>query len=201
MSQVFVDTPAERITGEPPRKRWSRDEVELLEQTGLFEGAHYELIEGELINKMGKNWPHISSLVVVVKLLREIFGYDWVVTEPSIDVSPEDNPTSLPEPDAIVLIKPHFEYRSQRPRPRDLLLVVEVADTTLAFDLRVKALLYARAGIPDYWIVDLAGRRILVHRDPAEGVYQSVTAYTEADTIEPLARPGAAFAVAAVFPA
>jgi len=78
--------------------------------------------------------------------------------------------------------------------------VVEIADTTLAFDLTVKAALYARAGILEYWVLDLTGRRLIVHRDPKGGGYASVTAYSEHESIAPLSAPGSIFEVRNVFP-
>ena len=67
--------------------------------------------------------------------------------------------------------------------------MVEVADTTLKFDLTVKAALYARAGIGEYWVLDLNGRRLIVHREPARGVYLSVVAYSESERVAPLESP------------
>jgi Uma2 family endonuclease len=70
-----------------------------------------------------------------------------------------------------------------------LSLVVEIADSTLRFDLSVKALLYARAGIVEYWVVDLTGRQLIVHRDPDAGSYRSVAAYSEHERVAPLESP------------
>ena len=82
----------------------------------------------------------------------------------AIDVAPEDNPTNEPEPDLVVLAKPSGEYRERNPRPSDLRLVVEISDSTLGFDLTVRAELYARAGIIEYWVVYVAARRLIVLR-------------------------------------
>src|SRR5215471_6819752 len=170
----------------PPRVPWTREEVKACERAGLWEGLHYELVNGELINKMGKNSPHVFGSRQVRHLLEQIFGWERVVSEGPIDVAPEDNPTSEPEPDIYVLRDPKF--RGQ-PAPGDLVLVVEIADTTLAFDRTTKAALYARAGIPEYWALDLNGRRLIVHREPADSVYKSVVAYSEQERIAPLAAP------------
>ena len=87
--------------------------------------------------------------------------------------------------------------RSQRPQAEDLALIVEVSDTTLRFDLTVKAKLYARASIQEYWTVDINGRRLIVHREPRGGTYQSVTAYSE--NVTPLAAPDSPLVVSALF--
>src|SRR5947209_7069527 len=94
------------------------------------------------------------------------FGERFVHPESPIDVAPEDNPTNEPEPDLIVLNRDLSNFSSANPRPQDLHLVVEVSDTTLNFDLTIKTALYARAGIVEYWVLDVSGRRLIVHRDP-----------------------------------
>jgi Uma2 family endonuclease len=75
-------------------------------------------------------------------------------------------------------------------------LVVEISDSTLGFDLTTKAELYARAGIIKYWVIDLAARRLIVHRDPREGLYLSVTAYGGHEVASPLSSPQSEFRVA-----
>ena len=77
---------------------------------------------------------------------------------------------------------------------------MEISDTTLAFDLGTKARLYARAGIPEYWVVDVTGQRIVVHRDPRAGIYENVTSCRTGQTIEPLSAPGSNLKVDDVFP-
>jgi Uma2 family endonuclease len=171
----------------PPRKLWSREEYEAFERTGLWEGQHYELIEGELINKMGKNKPHVIGNQRVHHILNEIFGWQRVFSESPIDVAPEDRPTSEPEPDFYVLRSPGF--RGDRPAPDELALIVEISDTTLTWDTTTKAALYARAGIADYWVLDLNGHRLIVHRDPSGNIYKSVIAYNEQERVAPLAAP------------
>ena len=183
----------------PPRKHWTRGECSFLETAGLLDGQHLELIEGDLINKMGKNWPHVSATTLLRNWLLRVFGDSFVVTEASIDVAPEDNPTSEPEPDIIVLNRELGNIPSTgRPRPEDLRLVVEVSDTALLFDLSVKANLYARAEIVEYWVLDVTGRRLIVHRDPQGGKYASVLAFADHEATAPLAAPAAQIRAAEV---
>ncbi|MDX2178736.1 MAG: Uma2 family endonuclease [Bryobacteraceae bacterium] len=186
----------------PRRKKWTREEVLFFDTTEMFAGTHYELIEGELIDKtMAKNRPHSNSTHRVFKALAAIFGLDRVQAEPSIDVGPEDNPTSIPEPDIVVLNR-HFEEIADRyPRPDEIALVVEVAASTLAFDLRAKAALYARAGLTDYWVFDIGDRRLIVFREPKDGQYRSRIEYSEHETVAPLAAPETSFSVASAFAA
>jgi len=188
----------------PPRKHWTRAECERLEALGIFEQQHVELIEGELIDKMGKNRPHVGAAALLTAWLIRIFGGSRVNAEAPIDVAPEDNPTNQPVPDLIVLSREYSDsaaYLSATPQPGDLDLVIEIADTSLAFDLSVKAALYARAGIAEYWVLDVPGRRLIVHRDPQDGQYGSVTAYNEQEGVASLGAPSSVFPVKDVFPA
>ena len=169
-----------------PRKKWTRDECAQL--GAILDLFQYELIDGELIKKMGKNHPHVWTLMLLAKWLESIFPDFTIGKEVPIDVRPEDNPSSDPEPDAVVLTKPYNEL-APRPKATDVRLVAEVSDTTLAFDLNPKAALYARAGIPEYWVLDVVGRRLIVHRRPQDGAYQEVVAYAEAESLAPLAAP------------
>lgn len=201
MPTVLTEAPVQPIPPEPPRKRWTRAECAFLETSGLFDGQKLELVEGELINKLSKKRPHTNSLVLLMNWLIQTFGPPFVNPETPIDVAPEDNPTNEPQPDLIVLKRELSHFLSSNPQPKDLHLVVEVADTSLNFDLTAKAALYARAGIAEYWVLDVPGRRLLVHREPKSGWYASVVAYNEAESVAPLAAPQNRFRVADAFPA
>jgi Uma2 family endonuclease len=199
MPALLTERPPLPAVQSPPRRRWNRAECERLEAAGI-DLQHVELIEGELIVKMSKNPPHVDVAALLLGWLIQVFGARFVNHEAPIDVAPEDNPTSEPVPDMIVL-KPKFTgFGSARAQPRDLELVIEIADASLVFDLTVKAALYARAGIAEYWVLDVPGRRLIVHRDPQNGQYGSVTAYNEQEGVAPLAAPESTFQVRAVFP-
>ena len=198
MPIALTEIPAPLASADPPRKRWTRAECATLEASGLLDQESLELVEGELISKMGKKRPHVSSFKRLHEWLVHVFGWRFVDAEAPIDVAPEDNPTSEPEPDLIVLRQDDSHFTSN-PQPQDLRLVVEIAHTSLSFDLKVKAALYARAGVPEYWVLDVAGRRLLVHRNPQSGTYMDVAAYSEHESVSPLAAPQAQFRVADAF--
>jgi Uma2 family endonuclease len=183
-------TPGYPNPGYPPRKRWTRAECRMLDETGLWEHQRLELIEGDLIDKMGKKRPHVNVMIFVMEWLVGVFGARYITPEAPIDVSPDDNPTSEPEPDLAVLAQPCPVYGDANPGPSDLRLIVEISDTTLAFDLGIKARLYARAGIAEYWVVDVTGRRIVVHRAPRDGVYEDVGSYRAGRTQRAAIRAG-----------
>ena len=84
--------------GYPKRKRWTRAECEALESTGLWDTGKLELIEGDLIDRMGKKRPHVTTMILVMEWLAAVFGQRHVTPEAPIDVAPEDNPASEPEP-------------------------------------------------------------------------------------------------------
>ncbi|SPF55495.1 conserved hypothetical protein [Candidatus Sulfopaludibacter sp. SbA4] len=195
MPTAVIELPAKL---DPTRKRWTRSEYDQLYSSARLDGQRLELIEGELIDKMGKNRPHGNSLRLLHQWLVGVFGWTVVSHEEPIDVAPEDNPTNEPEPDLSVTKRDLSSFR-ENPRPEDLRLVVEVADSSLGLDLTTKAALYARAGIVEYWVLDVAGRRLIVHRDPQAGRYRSVVAYGEHESVAPLGAPKSFLRVGDVF--
>jgi len=183
----------------PPRKRWTREQCADLEASGLFEKERLELVDGELISKMGQNRPHVNAFTLMHLWLLEAFGKQFVNAEAPIDVSEADDPTNEPEPDLIVLKRKFTAFASGNPHPRDIDLVVEIADSTLTFDLTTKAALYARAGIVEYWVLDVTGRRLFSHRNPVSGRYSEVAIYNEHEPIVPIAAPAVEFRPAQAF--
>jgi hypothetical protein len=193
MPTLLADAAEFTVPLAPPRKQWTRGQCAELEASGIWDRERLELVDGELISKMGKNRSHVLVAMGMLEWLQETFGKRFVNAEAPIDVSPADNPKSEPEPDLIVLKREYTNYRSGNPQPRDLDLVVEVSDSTLFFDLTTKADLYARAGIAEYWVLDAAGRRLIVHRNPAAGKFALVTVYAENEAVCPLAAPAVEF--------
>ncbi len=104
------------------------------------------------------------------------------------NLRPEDHPTNEPEPHLTVLVRSALEF-SNFAEPEDLRLIVEVSIPTLEFDLTIKARLYARSGIVEYWVLDVDGRQLIVHREPVEGQYQSVVTFGEEERVATLAAP------------
>src|SRR5262245_47110713 len=110
------------LADEPSRrKRWTREEVDCLDSMELFAGQHLELIDGELIDKMGKNPSHVLPVMRLHAWLTSVFGFWRVRKEDPIDVSPEDNPTNEPEPDLIVLRISAEAFSKSNPGPKDIM--------------------------------------------------------------------------------
>lgn len=186
---VTLHTPP--VTAEslrPQRKKLTREECQALENAGFVDLERYELIEGELLRKMSKNLPHIRAITFLIGWLQRVFGVEFAIPEPAIEVAPEDNPTTRPEPDAIVLSRSVLEI-SGCIHAHEIRLVVEVSDSSLTFDLNEKARLYARAGIPEYWVLDVNGRCLFAHREPVDGKYQAITIYSAEESVAALAAP------------
>jgi Uma2 family endonuclease len=184
-------------------RRWTRDEYERLGELGVFgPDEPIELIGGELIVSEPKRSPHETAVGLVEDALRAAFGSGWVVRVGS-PIALDDE--SEPEPDVAVVPGQRRDYRETHPSRS--VLVVEVADTSLAFDRDHKGSLYARAGVVDYWIVDLIGGVLEVHRQPVADAsarfgwrYGSVDIVRPAATVSPLALPGAGVRVADLLP-
>ena len=187
-------------TTRPFRIRWTREDCDRFERDGLLTPGKYELIEGDILRKMPQKRPHAIGLSLTCICLRHLFGDLYVEGPVAINVLPEDNPTSEPEPDLIVLTRPLTEFAETNPRPENIRLLVEISDATRYFDRGTKANLYARAGIVEYWSLDLVQRTLHVHREPSDGKYQSITVHAENGSVAPLAAQDQPIAVSALLP-
>lgn len=177
---------------------WTREDCAKLEEAGIL-NYRYELVAG-VINRMGQNMPHANVVRLLLEWMFSVFGGMYVVTQTSIDVRPEDNPTNEPMPDAILLARPADQF-SRYPKPGEIRLLVEVSDSTARYDLTTKARLYARAGIVEYWVVSLPDRALTMHRDPQNGTYREVQTYAENQQAAALAAPDKSVFVSQLLPA
>jgi Uma2 family endonuclease len=171
---------------------WTREEAARLSE--LFPGKHYELIEGDLIDKMGQKPPHAYLIMVLNRILATAFP-GQVRIQSSIVLPDPDGQYSEPEPDVVLVNKPEGEFASRHPGPSDIALLIEVADTTFATDRSVKYRLYARAGILEYWIIDISNKRTVVCRGPEGEEYKSVTIFAAAEPVTPQACPRLIFSL------
>jgi Uma2 family endonuclease len=183
----------------PNRLRWTRRQCAAIRDAGILTGR-YELIDGEVISKMGQKPPHVYVLQLLLDWLTGVFGGRFVRGQATIDLSEVSPDYDEPESDALVTSQPAEAYLARHPAPADLLLVVEVSDTTVRFDRGKKAALYARAGIRDYWVVDIPARQVFVHRQPALDGYGETTVYRATEMVATLARPDAPIRVEELLP-
>ena len=182
------------------RKMWTIDEYERLSDLGFLEGR-YELIEGDIIEKMGQNRTHINLVMLLTEWLLDVFGRGYVQAQGPVSIPQPTGKESKPEPDLAVLSSPRSHYKENNPTANDVALLIEVSDTTRESCLGIKAEMYARAGFADYWVIDVQAEQIVVHRDPTAKGYGVVTRYAAHHEISPLAKPNAKIAVSALFPA
>lgn len=155
-----------------PRRRLTVDDYHRMGETGILtDDDRVELIEGELVAMAPIGSEHAAAANMLNRLLVMAVGERGIV---AVGNPLRLNNLSEPQPDFAIL-KPRDGYSRMLPRPEDTIVVVEVANTSLAFDRRVKVPLYAQAGIPEVWIVDLPAQVIDVHRSPVNGAYTSVT--------------------------
>jgi Uma2 family endonuclease len=199
MPNAVAEIPYPISPTDQSRKRWTRDEVSALENSGLLAGQHWELIGGELLNKMGKNRADVNATTRLRLWMERVFGPESVECESPIKVATTDHPLSDPEPDLVALKPSADPFCLTTPLSSELALVVEVSDSSLTLDLTIKAQLYARAEVADYWVVDVNGKQLIVHREPEAGRYRSVKAYSEHEEVAP-ARPTSLFRVSSAFP-
>ena len=194
---VVTVTPAVEI------RRFTRLEYERLADLEFFQpDERLELIDGLLVVREPQNSGHAVGTQLVHRALDRAFGAGWNVRA-QFPVALDD--MSEPEPDAAVVPGDPRDYSEAHPaRP---VLIVEVADSRLAFDRRHKASLYARAGIADYWVVNLVDRVVEVHREPVADTsapygfrYRSITRLAPPATVTPLAAPAATIPVADLLP-
>jgi Uma2 family endonuclease len=177
-------------TAEPlRRKRFTRDEVDHLSATGFFQGQRFELIDGDLYDKMGQNPPHAGVIRRLLTLLPRAYPDFLVQAQLPIEVSVGDRERSLPEPDIAVLPENKPEYDRRHPYGNEVLLLIEVADSSAGLDLSRKVTLYAAAGVPEYWVVDLVRRMVVVHRRPDGAMYRRVELLSLQDTVGLEGRP------------
>jgi len=182
-------------------RRFSRQDYERLVAEGFFHPEErLELVDGELIMMTPQGSRHATAVRLADDTLRSIFGAGFDVR---VQLPIAFEPDSEPEPDLAVVVGSPRDYRDAH--PQTAVLIVEVTDTTLPYDRERKARLYAKAGIPEYWIVNLLDQCLEIHRHP-EGVssshaaYQSRSVAQPSDVVSPLAAPERSLAVADLLP-
>src|SRR5207237_2947605 len=142
-------------------RRWRRVEYERLVDLGIFVGERLELLDGVLVVREPQGSPHAAIVAHVGQVLTSAFGAAWHARLHAPIALDED---SEPEPDVAIVAGKALDYLDGH--PSSAALVVEVADSRLRLDRRFKRGLYARAGLPEYWIVNLLDGALGVHRAP-----------------------------------
>jgi Uma2 family endonuclease len=177
---------------ELPRHLWTVDEYHRMAEVGLLDAdARVELLEGEIVEMAPIGDAHAAISNRLNRLLVLAVGERGIVAV--------GNPVRLSlhsesQPDFSVL-RPRADYQTRGPRPEDVILAVEVSDTTLRRDRQVKLAMYASAGIPEFWIVNLEIREVEIYRSPAGDTYASVERKGPGNVATIVGLPGASIAI------
>lgn len=185
----------------PHLLRWTTEQFQQLGDMGVFEGRHVELLEGE-IYEMTSGTPHFTAVMKCVRALERTFG-DGFHARPQGPLN--IGRTTDPEPDVAVVTGEIEDYAQQH--PTTAVLVVEVSDATLKHDQTRKASLYARAQLPELWILNLKARQLETYRAPQKDdsslygwSYSLVQTWEAAESVAPLSAAHSLVAVADLLP-
>ena len=179
-----------------PRRRFSNDEyVRMFERDVLDPSSRVELIDGMIVDMSPAGPRHNHVLTQLTILFAPVFAR----AVPSVQGTLVVDEGHVYDPDFMLLAPKAGGYRSALPRPRDVLLLIEVAETSLQRDRQVKLPAYAEAGIADYWIADLDQEAIHVHREPRGKAYDQVQTFGPDDRVRLLGIPDFEVHVAQIF--
>ena len=180
-----------------PRHRWTVGEFHRMAEVGLLnEDSRVELIDGEIIEMAPIGSFHGGNVNRLTRLFSKVIGDKAIISV--------QNPVVLggyaePQPDLSILRWRGDDYEQSNPHSEDVLLLVEVSDSTLHYDRDVKIPLYARNGIPEVWLLDIQNRQLDIYREPINGQYQQRDC-RRTGQIAPILCPDAIIDLAELFP-
>ena len=193
-----MTTPATTPTSTPARRRFTVAEYYAMADAGILsENDRVELLDGDIIVMPPIRPWHAASVNRFTHLLVTSLQGRGIV---SVQGPTRLNDISEPQPDVMLLKWRENYYASGHPKPADVLLLIEVSDTTVDYDRNAKLSAYARAGIPEVWIVSRQDRHIEAYTGPSEGTYSSVRHSSPTETIAPQAFPDVTLEVGQFFP-
>jgi Uma2 family endonuclease len=180
-----------------PSHRITVDEYYRMSEVGLLApDVRTELIDGEVIEMPSMGSSHAGTVVQLNSLLTPVISHP---SQLRMQLPIRLDIHSEPEPDLSVVLPRKDFYRSRHPLPADMLLVVEISQSTLRLDLKVKVPLYARHQVPEVWVVDLEHNRIHFFRSPKNGVYTDVSFTDKPEAVALIAVPGITVDLAELF--
>lgn len=179
------------------RRRFTRKEYHRMAEVGILRTRdRVELIRGEIVEMTPIGPRHSAFVNNLNRLLsRRLPEHVTVSVQNPLPLSDDNEP----QPDVVVLDDRLVPYKNREPSVEDALLVIEVAETSLAFDRSTKARLYAEAGIPEYWVVDCAAETIEIHRGPTDAGYRDVRLVLGTATVSPQAFPDVELTTTEIF--
>jgi Uma2 family endonuclease len=156
--------------------KWTIEKYHQMIEAGVLDDLRVELLNGEIVEMPSEGVEHAFRCGRVAKVLRRELGDRVEIREAHPITLPEQG--SEPEPDLAVVEAPDDIYAEHHPYPENIYLIVENAYSSLIQDKELKRLIYAQAGIMEYWIVNLKDREVIVHREPIDGDYRSIQTLT-----------------------
>jgi Uma2 family endonuclease len=176
------------------RRHFTVDDYYRMAEAGILrEDDRVELIEGEIIEMLPIGSLHASVVDRLSAFFLTQVPRDQAQVRSQNPVRLNDRSEPLPD---VCLLQPKADYyASGHPGPEDVLLLIEVSDSTIAYDRGVKLPLYARSGIPEVWIVDLSAEAIEIYREPSDGAYRSASVARRGEQVSPAALPEVKLAV------
>ena len=183
MARTITDKP--QVPDEPKPYRWTVEEYERACRAGFFEGVRVELLEGEIIQMPSMGDDHYLSLTYLnTRLVQAFAEVAWVVPQAPVKIVEDD---SEPEPDFALI--PLGRFKRKVPTQEDVVLAVEISDSTLTHDRGRKLRNYARNGIPEVWIVNLKDNQLEAYADPQGEEYLFKQTYQPGQAVAPKAFP------------
>jgi Uma2 family endonuclease len=182
-----------------PRHKLSLEDYYKMGEAGILgEDSRVELIEGELIDMAPIGSRHVRAVNILTELLvPQARGVAVVSVQNPVSLPPDNGP----QPD-IALLKPRADnYGDSLPAAQDVLLIIEVADTTARYDREVKAALYARHGIQEFWLVDVQGKAVEIYQEPGSKGYRKLLRPESVETISPVSLPDVHVPLGEIWPA
>jgi len=180
------------------RKLFSVDDYLQMAETGILaEDDRVELIRGEILAMSPIGPAHNAAIARATHALVDLAGTKAIVW---IQNSTRLDDYSAPQPDIVLLKRRYDFYAARLPEPGDMLLIVEIADSSLEYDRKIKTALYAERGLPEYWISDIRNDRLLVFSEPDGKSYRARRELRRGDRIAPRLLPECELAVDALLP-
>ncbi|MEM6449771.1 MAG: Uma2 family endonuclease [Cyanobacteria bacterium P01_D01_bin.105] len=174
--------------------KWTLAEYHHMIDAGILDERRVELIKGEIVEMAPEGEPHAYSISESGEYLTTLLGKQAKVRNGHPITLPDD---SEPEPDIAIVQRLGKEYLEHHPYPENIFWIIEYSDATLKKDLNIKSQMYATANIPEYWVVDLKRKVLVVFRELSNGHYTSRTEYTQGK-ITPLTFPHIPILVSAI---
>jgi Uma2 family endonuclease len=174
--------------------KWSIEDYHRMLNAGIFDNHFVELLKGEIVNMSPEGESHAYFSSTAAEYLMQLLGDRALIRSAKPITLPND---SEPEPDIAIVERLGREYLEHHPYPQNIFWLIEYSDSTLEKDLDLKTKVYAEVGIPEYWVVNLRKRQVVVFRDPEDSDYLSKFTISEG-TINPSAFPEISISVASI---